>query len=120
MRAAILALGFAAVAGAAMAQAPYSPTPYTDQARINELQTQQDLSRQRAISQDNQFQALDAQIRTDQAIRDIQAQRRAQPLPAPDPNAPPPVLDTSKLASIPDATLAASNAAVREASKPRR
>ncbi|MET0271369.1 MAG: hypothetical protein ABW360_00110 [Phenylobacterium sp.] len=120
MRAATLALVFAAAAGAAAAQSSYSPTPYTDQARINELQTQQELSRQRAISQDNQFQALDAQIRTEQAIRDIQVQRQRQALPLPDPNAPPPVLDTSKLASIPDATLAASNEAVREASRPRR
>jgi hypothetical protein len=115
MRAMILVLALAAAAPAA------AQTPYTDQLRLNELQTQADLARQRAISQDNQLTALDAQIRADQAIRDIQLQRALPPLlPRADPNAPPPTLDVSQLPSIPDSALAASNQAVREASRPRR
>jgi hypothetical protein len=120
MRAAILVLALAAAAPAAAQVPSYSPTPFSDQARINELQAQQDLARQRAVEQDNQLSTLDAQIRTEQAIQNIRRQQALQPLPAPDPNAPPPVLDTSKLATIPDSTLATSNEAVREASRPHR
>lgn len=115
MRALILVLALAAAAPAA------AQTPYTDQLRLNELQAQADLERQRAVAQANELTALDARLRAEQAIRDIQIQRALPPLlPRADPDAPPPVIDTSRLASIPDDRLAASNAAVRAASRPRR
>lgn len=100
----------------------FAQTPYTDQLRLGELQAQQDLARQRAIAQDNELTALTARIQTETVIRDLAAQRVLPKLPTlpDDPNRPPVVIDTSQLPSIPDDRLAASNAAVRAASEPRR
>jgi len=111
----------AALAAAAPAWAQ-SPTPYTDQLRLGEIQAQQDLARNRAIAQENELMALDARLRTEQALRDIQVQRSLPPLPTlpDDPKRPPPVLDTSGVATIPDDRLEASNQRVREASETRR
>lgn len=79
-------------------------------------------SRQREVALANQLSVLQAQAQTDRALSDLAAQRARQPLPtvAFDPNAPLPVIDTSKLATIPDATLADSNARVRAAAENRR
>jgi hypothetical protein len=115
MRALILVLALAAAAPAA------AQTPYTNQLRLDDLQAQASLARQRTISQDNQLTALDAQLQADQAIRDIQLQRALPPLlPPAAPNAPPRVLDMSQLPSIPDSILANSNRIVRQASQPPR
>lgn len=111
----------AALAAAAPAWAQ-SPTPYTDQLRLGEIQAQQDLARNRMVAQENELMALEARLRTEQALRDIQVQRSLPPLPTlpDDPKRPPPALDTSRIATIPDDRLEASNERVREAAETRR
>ncbi len=84
MRALILVLALAAPPAAA------AQTPYTDQLRLNELQAQADLDRQRAVALSNELMALEARLRAEQAIRDIQIQRALPPLlPRADSSAPP-------------------------------
>jgi TolA-binding protein len=114
---AALAAGLA-LAGPAAGQL----NPQLDTLRMHELQMQQDLMRQRQLSQELEMQALDNRLRTEQSLRDVQTQRALPPLPTlpDDAKRPSPVIDTSKLASMPDDRLAASNAAVREASEARR
>jgi hypothetical protein len=118
------ALMLAAVLGlaAAPAAAQLLPTGPDATLRQQELQMQQDLTRQRLLAQELELQALDARLRTQQAERDIAVQRSLPPLPPPslDPNRPPPRIDTAGLASVPDDRLAASNAAVRAVTEGRR
>jgi hypothetical protein len=78
------------------------------------LQAQQDQLARQAVLQQNQLTVLEAQIRTQQAIGDIQAQSREPQIPPP-PSGAAPILDTSQLASIPDSRLAESNARVKAA-----
>jgi hypothetical protein len=93
----------------------------------NDLLAQQQAAQQRAVALDNQLMALEAQIRTERALADIRAQSARPYLPLPPlppgeagPRPPSPQIDTSKLVSIPDDRLAASNAAVREVTQGRR
>jgi hypothetical protein len=122
MRVLILALTAAIVAGPAMAQvAPQlGLQPFTAQDSI--FLQQQEATRQQLIQQQNQIMSLDAQIRAQQALSDVQAQARVPQLPLPDvtPGRPLPQIDTSQLASIPDAALADSNKKVLEAAGNRR
>jgi hypothetical protein len=88
-----------------------------------ERQAQQDLARQRDVELNNRLSRLEAGAQTDQALHDAPGLRLPSLAPPPvplDPNAPPPVMDTSKLATIPDSILADSNARVRAASQNRR
>lgn len=93
------------------------------QSQIDDLRMQQQLAQQRAVAQHNEMFALETRLRTEQAILDLQLQRA---LPARVPELPYPVavptgrIDTSRLPSIPDAALAASNRRVQEAVKNRR
>lgn len=121
MRLPILVLSVLAIASPALAQlaAPpplIAPQGWRPQDAIN-LQ-QQEVTRQQLIQQQNQLNALDAQFRTQQALSEVQAQAVSPRLPVPDvtPGRPLPQIDTSKLASIPDAALADSNRKVLEAS----
>lgn len=79
-------------------------------------------ARQRDIALTNELNRLQAQVQTNQALSDLAAQRIGPAVPAVplNPKSPPPVIDLSKLASIPDAILADSNAKVRAASENRR
>lgn len=79
-------------------------------------------ARQRDITLTNDIARLEAQAQTNQALAGLAAQQaRSVSPPVPrDPNAPPVVIDVSKLASIPDAALAESNARVLAAAKNRR
>ncbi len=91
----------------------------------NQMRAEQELARQRGVALHNELMALDARVRSEQAIRDIQAQGRTPrlplpPEPQPPPPATPPPFDSGQIASIPDAALSASNARVREASENRR
>jgi hypothetical protein len=122
MRTVLLALAALAAAGPAAAQLP---STVQDQILRNELAAQQRLEQQRQVAIDNQLMALEAQARASQGIAASQAQSARPYIPLP--SAGPSVsggraeaaVDTSKLASIPDDRLAASNAAVRAVTQPR-
>jgi len=91
----------------------------------NQMRAEQEMARQRGVALHNEFIALDARVRSEQAIRDAQAQGRTvrlatAPERQPPPAATAPPFDSGQIASIPDAALAASNARVREASQNRR
>jgi hypothetical protein len=108
---------------AILALAAATPAAAQTSSQLADLQMQQQLAQQRAVAQHNELFALEARVRTEQAILDLQLQRA---LPARAPELPYPVaaptgrVDTSKLPSIPDAALAASNRRVQDAAKNRR
>jgi hypothetical protein len=121
MRLPFLVLSAVLVASPAMAQI-LPATPGALRAQQFELQQQQESTRQQLIQQQNQITTLDAQMRTQQALGQIQAQAQAPLLPLPDvtPGRPLPQIDTSQLASIPDSALADSNQKVLDAVNGRR
>jgi hypothetical protein len=111
-----LALLTLALAGPAMAQ------PYLG-VQLRDAQTQADLQalRYRDVQVTNELAAAQARAQADQALSNLQAGRTAPVLtPAAPSGASPPVIDTRKLVSIPDAILAQSNASVRAAAANRR
>lgn len=110
-----LAPATSALAQSLQPQSQRSPLQQSMDANLRDMQlrAQQDMVARQSVLQQNQLTVLEAQIRTQQAIEDVQAQTRAPQL-APS-GAGLPNLDTSKLASIPDDRLAASNARVRAA-----
>jgi hypothetical protein len=114
-------LALAVLAAASPAAAQLQPL---DQHQLMELQAQAELARQRSVAVENQLMSLEARLRAEEAIATSRAQsvRPVLPLPAyPEPaGAESAKIDTSKLVSIPDDRLAASNAAVVEASRPPR
>ena len=118
MRMAIAALMSLALATPALAQDYLALT----QAREAERIAAEAAARQRDIALTNEISVLQARLQSEQALSDIAAPRAHPTLPtvALDPKAPPPKIDLSKLASIPDATLADSNAKVRAAADNRR
>ena len=79
-------------------------------------------ARQRDIALTNELSRLQAQAQTTQNLSDLAAMRivPAAPVIRYDPNGPPPKLDTSQFAQIPDAALADSVAKVRAAANNRR
>ncbi|CAN7401178.1 hypothetical protein LJR225_002542 [Phenylobacterium sp. LjRoot225] len=110
----LVAASLAPVGAAALAQ-PLSLQQSMDAThRGMQLQAQQDQLARQAVLQQNQLMVLEAQIRTQQAIADIQARSQTPRLPPP-PSGTSPKLDTSQLASIPDSKLAESNARVKAA-----
>lgn len=110
----IAALSFASPALAQIAPNP-SLLPDPGQMALQEMQ------RQQMVQQQNQIMSLEAQLRTQQALAAVEALKVAPRLTPPNTNgrAPPPVNDTSQLASIPDSALADSNRKVLDAAKPR-
>ena len=92
--------------------------------RDAELQAQADQARQREIELNNRLSTLEATEQTNQALRDIDAMRQRPPMPTIyDPSTPPPpmaAVPPGGFVSIPDSTLAASNARVRAAAANRR
>jgi hypothetical protein len=116
MRPMILAL---AILAASANPAPAQIDPLRA-AREAEVTAQQQMQFQRSIALENQINALDARVTTEQRLRDLEAQRDypRQLVPS-DPNRRP-ALDPGGFVSIPDAALAASNARVREATQLRR
>ena len=104
------AISLAAMGAPALAQSLQATMDA--QLRASELQAQQDMAARQAVIQQNQLTVLEAQIRAEQAIADVQAQGRSR--------RPPPLqggarLDADQFASIPDDRLAASNARVKAA-----
>ena len=108
---------------ACAAPAAAQPDPLILQ-REAELQAQTDQLRRRDVEITNRLSTLEATQQTNQALSDIAAMRQRTPLPTIyDPNAEPPraaPLPPGAFVSIPDATLAASNARVRAAAANRR
>lgn len=112
----LLILALLLIAGPAAAQ-----TDHRLLAREQELMAQQQMLQQRSIALENQLNALDARVRTEQALSDLRAQRLAplERLPS-DPALTPQVAAQGSFASVPDDRLEASNRRVREASGNRR
>jgi hypothetical protein len=113
----VLPAALALAAGPAAAQDLYALE------RSNELRAEQMMANQRAVALENQFNALDARIRTEQALRalhDQAAQPRLRIPSEPSTARTPSVNAAAPFAAIPDDRLAASNARVREASGNRR
>jgi len=120
MRIALASLMFV-MAGAATAQ------PYLSlQARDAQIQHDLDALRYRDVQVTNELAAAQARAQADQALSNLQAGRAAAILlnaQAPGAYASGgslPVVDTTKLVSIPDAVLAQSNARIRAAADNRR
>jgi len=117
MRVLILLAAFAAAAPAAAQD--WSALTY---ARDGERAAAQQAARQRDIAITNELSRLQTQAQTTQTLSDLAAARVTPTVPTVPFNAkaPPPKLDASKLAQIPDAVLADSNAKVLAASENRR
>ena len=113
MRSLILALALAAVAAPAAAQ--------LNQFEIDNLRAQQEAAARRAVAQTNELTALEARLKSDQALYDLQVQRNPPRAPellyAPATSPTPRAL--MKVPSIPDAALADSNRRVQAASQPK-
>ena len=84
-----------------------------------DLMNQQQMQQQRSIALENQFNALDARVQTEQRLRDVDVMRTRPSLTTKD-GTPPETPAAGAFASMPDDMLAASNARVREASQNRR
>ncbi|MDO9433196.1 MAG: hypothetical protein Q7T84_18000 [Phenylobacterium sp.] len=86
-----------------------------------DLTAQQQMQQQRSIALENQFNALDAKVQTEQRIREVDIMRTRPSLTLP-PKAAPAAdqVGMAGFASMPDDMLAGSNARVREASQNRR
>jgi hypothetical protein len=121
--AAFAALAIASpAAGQVITTVPSSPAL---QMQLFDLQSQAELARQRDVAMRNELTALESRLQTEQGLATVRAQAYAPRLPSVDayrtsPNSPLPNIDTSKLASIPDSALAASNKRVQEAAQNRR
>jgi hypothetical protein len=84
------------------------------QLRLNALQAQQDMSERQSVIRETQTMALEARLRAEQAQAALRETAMTRP------PSPAPQLDASRLVSIPDAALAASEARVRAAANNRR
>lgn len=117
MRALVVILALAAASPAA-AQAYRGLAQAQEAQRIADAQA----ARSRDIATTNELSTLQAQVQTNQALSDVAALRARPAVPTVpfNPAAPAPRIDASQFASIPDATLAASNARVRAAADNRR
>ncbi|WP_372784378.1 hypothetical protein [Phenylobacterium sp.] len=114
----LLGLGVAAIAAPVTAQ-DYRGLPLQQEAgRVADAQA----ARSRDIALTNELSALQARVQGDQALGDVAALRVSPAVPVIPlgPYTPPPKIDVSKLATIPDTTLAQSNARVRAAADNRR
>ena len=116
----VMVLSFAAALGllAASAGAQTLQQSIGAELRAGSLLDQQVIMDRQAVQLHNDLMLLDAQLRTQRALSDVQAQNYRPILPTPRTGAP--QIDTGRLASIPDARLEASNAAVKAAAENRR
>lgn len=103
-----------AMTGAAQAQ------PLSLQGEV-EQRAEQMLERKRSVALQNELQALDADIRAERALRNLQIRRGPSTtgLYQDEARPQPPKAATKGLAEIPDDRLAASNARVREVARSR-
>jgi hypothetical protein len=116
MRASVLPLTLVLAAGLA-ASAAAQPFRGLERARDAQAQAEAVAARNRDIALTNELSNLQARLQTDQALSNLQAQRVGPPVPLViyNPGAPPPKIDLSQMASIPDDALAQSNARIRAA-----
>ena len=119
-----LALGIVAVAAPACAQIAPAPSPaplqpyaqtLSERQQLDLLRAQQELAARQAVIQQTQLFSLETQLRTQLNLASLQALGVTPTIPPPAAGAPPRDIDVSGLASMPDATLASSNARVRAA-----
>lgn len=86
-----------------------------------DLTAQQQMQQQRSVALENQFNALDAKVQTEQRLRDVEVMRTRPSLTLPaKPGLAADPANVGGFASMPDDMLAASNARVRAASQNRR
>jgi hypothetical protein len=102
--------------------APAQPYRALEDAREADRVAAEQAARQREIAINNELSRLQTQAQTNQALSDLAAARVTPLVPTVpfNPNAPPPKIDTSQLAQIPDAALADSNAKVQAAAQNRK
>jgi hypothetical protein len=114
----LIVLAALGVAAPAAAQDFHGLAAQQEASRIAEAQA----LRSRDITITNDLSTLQSRVQSNQTLNDIAGLRGTAPLPTIPlgPYTPPPKIDTSKLATIPDATLAQSNARVRAAADNRR
>ena len=107
-----------AVAGPAASQ-PYLGLMLSRDARAS---AEAMAARNRDIVLTNDLAVLQARVQSDQALSNLQASRSSPSIPTVsfNPKAPPPIIDASQLATIPDAELVQSNARIRAAADNRR
>ena len=117
MRASVILLALTPVALSLAAPAAAQPFRNLELGRDAQAQADAAAARNRDIAITNELSNLQARLQTDQTLSQLQAQRVSPPVPmaAAGPNAPPPKIDLSQMASIPDAALAQSNARIRAA-----
>ncbi|HEY3950421.1 hypothetical protein [Phenylobacterium sp.] len=117
MRALIVILALAAAAPAAA-----QPRRALELDRDARLAAAAQTARERGTTLDNELSTLEAREQSDRTLAAIAAlgERPSVPTVPFNPKAPPPKIDASQLAEIPDAVLAASNARAVAASKNRR
>jgi hypothetical protein len=120
MRVLIPGLAAALVLAAASAGAQPLPGSLDAELRAGAARDLQVTLDRQAVQQHNDLMMLDAQLRTQRALSDVQAQNYRPILPPTPRTGAQPQIDTSRLASIPDARLEASNAAVKAAAENRR
>jgi hypothetical protein len=115
---AVLILLAVGIAGPAVVQ-PYLGL---EQSRDAQAVTDALAARARDVTLTNDLAVLQSRVQSDQALSNLQGSRSSPTVPTIpfNPDAPPPTIDASKLATIPDATLAQSNARVRAAADNRR
>jgi hypothetical protein len=117
MRVLIVPALLAAASLAAPASAQLLTLPSVGSPQYAETLAQQEMARQQLIQQQNQIMALEAQIRTQQGLADVQAMAVSPRLTPPNVSSGHalPHIDTSRLASMPDSALADSNRKVLDA-----
>ena len=122
MRTLVILLAPALLIGSA--GAPAAAQPFRDLTYAQDAQhaAEARAARNRDISMSNDLAVKEAGDRTDKALSNIAASRVIPPVPTipSNPAAPPPRIDPSQLAEIPDAELAASNARAKAAADNRR
>jgi hypothetical protein len=108
-----------AIAGPASAQPSFLAMA---QGRDAQAAAEADAARNRDVALRNELAVLEARVQSDQALSNLQAARAGSYMPTrtDNPKRPPAEIDIGKLTSIPDATLAQSNARVLAAAANRR
>lgn len=100
---------------APLALSPSVQTQMAEQQQLGLLRAQQAEAARQAVIQQTQLFSLETQLRTQQNLATLQTMGVTPTIPPPPPGAPPRDIDVSDLASMPEATLADSNARVKAA-----